>query len=776
MRYQKNKEEKTKMNKKLYLRKILSFLLSVVMIVCVVPASNIGIIASIQELVTVGAEPQLTSTVIGYHAHGSTSDLCTSSNSNDGLTDTSSKALYGTLDGNGIISVVKDGGTIVETGRGFVSVDYTFPVTMTPVLITAVVGEKDYREGSTVVNEAKNGNGLQRGTFILGDKEIIATFAGEYIFNNITVFTRNKTGGAVMSVADGGKLVIGEGTVITNMSESSNHTATESPTLNVDEGGTAYLHAIGFERYTGSGTIVLDRTLVATGQVAADTFAGFAGDIVYADGASVFTPVSEGETNIQRLYSVTLEDGAIYSVSTKNSDTYGKGALTSEDFGNSDNAVVKPMDYAADLSQMWRAHRNDDGTYTFENMSGRMHLAVITTDGDENENTLSVCLNGTNDASKRWNIYSTDSTIGSCVLVNTSSMLAATVISDEDGSVYVQQGAYSAADTQQWHFKKLSDGDGEYPYVLALSGDYIGSSSCPEILYHNGVYYNYNMTGPITLKTSTDLINWTLHADRYALSERPSWLSSVSGGTSIWAPGAYKIGNKYYLYYCTSSSGSQNSAIGVAVTDDPSKNDWTDKGMVIRSYTGDQYNCIDPNIFIDDDGTVFLIFGSYWEGIFMRKIDPETGMLDESDTTAYHIAQGNHDMEAPYLIKHGNYYYLFTARGGLSKGTYYWAVGRSESVYGPYVDKDGTALLSGSGGTRLTEWKDGIEGAAHAQYFEDAEGNAYMVSESWPYRANEELGITESGKIQLHISKIVWTADGWPVTALDPDVLTALGE
>lgn len=482
-------------------------------------------------------------------------------------------------------------------------------------------------------------------------------------------------------------------------------------------------------------------------------------------------PQSLGE-----MKKVELEDGAIYRININSEeDKFDKGSLTVDNFGITDNSMIIIDFYGKHLSQLWRVHKNDDGTYSLENMASRMYLSIRSIDNFKKEKKLSACLAGTNDEAKKWNIYSVDGTIEKCVFENVlTSYVAGGIYNKVSKNVFVQQEEYKSESTQHWSFKKMDDGDKEYPYILVLKGDFEGSSSCPEILYYDGVYYNYNMTGPITLKTSTDLINWTTHPDKYALSGRPSWLSSVSGGDAIWAPGAYKIGDKYYLYYCTSSSGSQNSAIGVAVTDDPSKNDWKDLGMVIRSYHGvSQYNCIDPNVIIDDDGTPYLVWGSYWEGIFMRKIDPATGKLDENDTTMYHLAKGNSDMEAPYVIKHGDYFYLFTARGGLKKGTYYWAVGRSKTLTGPYVDKDGKALLEG-GGTRLTEWKDGIEGVAHAQYFVDKDGNAYMVSEAWEYRENGDDPNSKNSTIRLHISTIVWTDDGWPVTALDKNVLSAL--
>ncbi len=508
------------------------------------------------------------------------------------------------------------------------------------------------------------------------------------------------------------------------------------------------------------------------GTTPGDTDAGSVSD---TDGGDDVTVGTDG------LASAVFEEGALYRICVNEEQTFEKGALTVQNFGMEDNSIVKLDIYGRHLSQIWRACKNDDGTYSFENMASGMYMSIRNPDNFKKEKKLSACLDGTNDIAKKWKVYSLDGTIEKCVIENVHSELFATAAKAVTAN-YAEQAKYEAKDTQTWNFKKVSDGKGEYPKMLVLSGDNQGSSSCPEILYHNGVYYNYNMTGPITLKTSEDMVHWTLHPDKYALSERPAWMTQVSGGTAIWAPGAYKIGDRFFLYYCTSSSGSRNSAIGVAVSDDPAKNDWQDLGMVIRSYNADteidgvmhkqsDFNAIDPNVFVDDDGTPYLIYGSYWTGVYMRKLDPATGKLADPEGAPVHLAQGNSDMEAPYLVKHGNYYYLFVARGGLKKGTYYWAVGRSEKLEGPYVDKDGQTMLSGNGGTRLTEWKEGIEGAAHAQCFTGPDGQSYMVSESWTFRDEDK-----NGPIQLTIGTIVWTEEGWPVTALDKNVLKALGE
>ena len=637
-------------------------------------------------------------------------------------------------------------------------------MTSSPVLITAVYGEEDYRSHE-IVNSTNDGNGTQRGSVILGDSAVVVSFAGNYILDDVDIFTRNKAGGATISVLSGASVVFGEGANITNMQAA--YADNLSPTLNIETGGYAYLHTAGFNNYTGSGTIVLDPALVESKKVTESDFDGFFGRIIYPDGNDVY-----GSASVEKLTKIELEDGAIYSI------RYNAYYATADDFGVYDNALVTFVEDTGDMSALWRAHKNEDGTYSFENMACGSYLCGVSSDEAIASTALSVRVSGSADQFKSFSLYSFDGTLDDVAIKNSLTGYVCTMT--PNGELYMTNKLYCVADEQFLTITKVSDGRGEYPQMLVLSGDHIGSASCPEIIYYNGVYYNYNMTGPITVKTSTDLRHWVVHPDRYALSERPAWLTDVSEEGAIWAPGCYKMGDRYYLYYCTSSSGSRNSAIGVAVSDDPSKNDWQDLGMVMRSYLYDgllssmssDFNAIDPNVIDDGNGNYYLVYGSYWNGIFMRRLDPETGMLHKTDKNVYNIARGNPNIEAAYIIRRGGYYYQFVAKGSLSKGTYYWAVGRSTSITGPYYDADGVSMMN-DGGTRLTEWKDGVVGVGHAQYFEDIDGQGYMVSESWQYR---DVKNDVNSKIQLHISSVVWTDDGWPVTVLDPDVMGRLGE
>jgi arabinan endo-1,5-alpha-L-arabinosidase len=330
----------------------------------------------------------------------------------------------------------------------------------------------------------------------------------------------------------------------------------------------------------------------------------------------------------------------------------------------------------------------------------------------------------------------------------------------------VQLVEFENADWQLWQFDKVELQE-DLPYLLPVEGS-VFHSSCPEIVKYEDTYYMYIMAPHISIKSSKDLITWDV-VDTVFHGGDPSWFQEEVPGYGIWAPGVYKIKDKYYLYYCLSTMGRQNSAIGVAVntTLDPNSSDfkWIDLGMVIRSDTGDDYNCIDPNIITDDNGDVWLTFGSYWTGIYQRQINPETGLLLEDNEETYHIAErptSNKAIEAPYLIKRGEYYYLFTAYNPMDN-SYQNRVSRSTSVHGPFYDREGKEALNG-GGTEVTKSLSELLMPGHASVFLDEDGQYYLVSEYFR---------KDSPSIML-IGTIVWDKDGWPVTALTPNAISLL--
>ena len=317
------------------------------------------------------------------------------------------------------------------------------------------------------------------------------------------------------------------------------------------------------------------------------------------------------------------------------------------------------------------------------------------------------------------------------------------------------------------------------PKALTLSGDYPITHD-PSIAKDGKTYYVFATSSDapqqFPIRCSADLLAWKLCG--HVFSEIPAWIHEASPKTrDLWAPDISFYNGKYHLYYAYSRFGSNDSGIALAtnLTLDPSspKYHWNDEGLVLKSQTGDDFNAIDPNLILDGKGQPWLAFGSFWTGIKMRRLDPATGKPAASDPTLYSLAQrvapptpeppkpglpaNWQAVEAPFIVHHGDYYYLFVSFDLCCRGTrsnYRTMVGRAREVTGPYLDQAGTPMLKG-GGTQLLFANDRWLGPGGASVLVQPEGD-YLV-----FHAYDAI----TGKPALQISTITWQ-DGWPHAAL----------
>jgi len=308
------------------------------------------------------------------------------------------------------------------------------------------------------------------------------------------------------------------------------------------------------------------------------------------------------------------------------------------------------------------------------------------------------------------------------------------------------------------------------PELLELSGS--GGVHDPVMMKQGETYYlfctggNRRGGGIVTAFTSPNMREWSRAG--YALSGLPDWVAAVvPRARDAWAPDIAHFNDKYYLYYSVSTFGQNTSAIGLATnkTLAPQSPDyeWVDQGMVVRSRRGeDDFNAIDPNLVVEDDQNVWLSWGSYWGGIMMRRVDPATGKLSETDTTLHKLArraQGS-AIEAPFIVRRGDQWYLFVSWDRCCRGprsNYKVAVGRSDKVTGPYVDKEGKPMSEGGGTMILEAETDNWRGAGHQAVYQE-DGTDYLLFHSYPAVGRGS---------NLHISTIVWE-DGWPRVAKMP--------
>jgi arabinan endo-1,5-alpha-L-arabinosidase len=276
-------------------------------------------------------------------------------------------------------------------------------------------------------------------------------------------------------------------------------------------------------------------------------------------------------------------------------------------------------------------------------------------------------------------------------------------------------------------------------------------------------------TGPgVISRHSKDRVTW--QTGPRVFSRPPAWTAEVvpEHRGYFWAPDLIEVGGQFLLYYSVSQWGKKTSAIGLAVnpTLDPldPRFQWTDHGIVIQSGDADEFNAIDPCVVRDEQKGLWLCFGSFWSGIKLIELDPATGKRISPASPVYALAY-HESIEAPALCRHDGYYYLFVNWGLCCLGTnstYNIRVGRSQTITGPYFDRDGKNLLE-SGGTLVLDSSGSAIGPGHAGFFSAAGAN--FLSYHY-YDANRR------GRATLAIQPLIWGPGGWPAVPDSPSPTT----
>jgi arabinan endo-1,5-alpha-L-arabinosidase len=312
----------------------------------------------------------------------------------------------------------------------------------------------------------------------------------------------------------------------------------------------------------------------------------------------------------------------------------------------------------------------------------------------------------------------------------------------------------------------------------------------PVMIKQDSVYHLYCTGRGISAWSSTDMQHWKAEPPIFA--QPPQWaLEAVPGFKGhIWAPDISFYNGLYYLYYSVSAFGKNTSCIGVATnktlnTASPDYH-WVDHGKLIQSIPKvTNWNAIDPNLITEKDGTPYLAFGSFWDGLKLIKLNQDRVSLaqptDNLPTIARHKPSptgilkpgdfpadaGTNAIEGPFVFKHNKYFYLFVSvdyccRG--PKSTYKMLVGRSKKVTGPYTDQSGKKMDQG-GGTLVLEGDSNWYGVGH---------NAVCRFDSTDYLIYHGYDAADKGISKLLIKKLSWT-NGWPVAEQTQSALQSTG-
>lgn len=308
----------------------------------------------------------------------------------------------------------------------------------------------------------------------------------------------------------------------------------------------------------------------------------------------------------------------------------------------------------------------------------------------------------------------------------------------------------------------------------------------PSVFYDDVTEKYYAFGTHFSVASSSDLITWKqeigdgssestgqamaqkLYGDgvdwRDVLAESVAYAGTEMPST--WAPDVMKIGGIYYMYYSlTSAFGSAKSVIGRVSSTDV-LGPYSDEEIIIKS-TGatDGPNCIDPTVFYDKDGKLWMVYGSHYAGIYIKELDSKGLPVDDGYGTL--LWKGSSTVvEGPYIFYNAElgYYYLMTTYGDLSTN-YNMRVARSENPDGPYVDVAGKYVgdLANNGnklaGNYVFEDEDlGYAAQGHNSVIK-VDGRYLVV-----YHTRYLTGTSDvTGNHNVRVSQLYFNEDGWPV-------------
>ncbi|KAF2148114.1 glycoside hydrolase family 43 protein [Myriangium duriaei CBS 260.36] len=286
----------------------------------------------------------------------------------------------------------------------------------------------------------------------------------------------------------------------------------------------------------------------------------------------------------------------------------------------------------------------------------------------------------------------------------------------------------------------------------------------PSCVQNSGKYYCFSTGGLISYwKASSMAGPWAYQGTVFSSAPKV-------GGTDLWAPDLHQVNGVYYLYYASSTFGSQNSKIGLATSTTLNKGSWTDHGQVIASsanaaFPYDVTNAIDPNLIIDASGKPHLNWGSFWGDIYQVPLN--SALTAPSGGAATQISldpAGTRPEEGSFVNYHGGYYYLWVSHGQCcnfnggkslpAAGTEYKIIiGRSTKVNGPFLDQAGKSMTAG-GGTTIMASNGNVYAPGGQGVFTDADGSDVLY-----YHYLDKTVSYDTAR--LGYNKITYS-NGWP--------------
>ena len=297
----------------------------------------------------------------------------------------------------------------------------------------------------------------------------------------------------------------------------------------------------------------------------------------------------------------------------------------------------------------------------------------------------------------------------------------------------------------------------------------------------DGNYYTFSTAGAKysgglgKFLCSEDMVRWDTIPDYVWTLETLAQLKKY--GDNIWAPQVVKIKGQWLMYVSCYTSESK-SAIAVLTLDsktfptgDGAHGPWSFHSVLTQSSVSKINDTIDPFVVEDPEtGKVWMFFGGV-DKVYRVELASDGLSLAEENPTYTHVAglkySEDHSrekvFEASSLYYHDGYWYLFVSAGLYSDYSYSLKVGRSETLTGDFVDKNGNSLKDGIATKILSTTKSSTDfwGPGHnGGIFKDIEGRTYMY-----YHCHaKDVPVTVAGYTPraLMLQQMFWGENGWP--------------
>ena len=243
-------------------------------------------------------------------------------------------------------------------------------------------------------------------------------------------------------------------------------------------------------------------------------------------------------------------------------------------------------------------------------------------------------------------------------------------------------------------------------FVTNSSGNFYNSEIADPCVVRGDDGYIYAFATEGRVLRSEDGCEWTSYSEN--IIPRPSWGDSFANRPVIWAPDVVKIGDNWIYYYSLSAWGGP-CGIGYATAEEIG-GPYTDHGCLFTSSeVGDNRsvgveNSIDQQVIVDDDGSVYMVFGSFVGCYLIQLTEDGMGLYNGVEYQRKNKVlisgqpngfDGNRKYEGSWIFKKDDVWYYMGSVGSCCNGknsTYHVLCGKAESITGPYYGSDGRRM------------------------------------------------------------------------------------